>query len=401
MTAIVLGVDTPIGLTIVRELGRHGVEVCAVGKEPTSIGAASRHAKRFIVRPAGSMDAWLPKLIAEVGARALFAISEHDLLALAALPPTIGRCAILTPRAAQLAAVLDKTKTLEVAAGLGIDTPQSWQPGPTDHDDTARIDALAYPVVLKWSDPNVVSRLLATHGIELQKAEFADSPDALRRALARYDAIGRWPIVQTYCAGHGLGQMIHMHAGRAVLRFQHRRLHEWPPEGGVSTSCIAVPLDEHAEQMERSVALLQALAWDGPAMVEYRYDAQARRYWLMEINGRFWGSLPLASRCGAEFAWEGYRRHVLHDESAAPAPRASLRARYMIPETRRLVRVLFQRRAIKDPMFRERGWQALVAYVVDFLRPSMRYYVFRIDDPGPFLRDLSNVIRQRVLKRSS
>ena len=56
-------------------------------------------------------------------------------------------------------------------------------------------------------------------------------------------------------------------------------------------------------------------------MVEYRHEPGSGRYWLMEVNGRFWGSQPLAWHCGAHFAWESYRRSVLGQGDAAPAPR--------------------------------------------------------------------------------
>src|SRR3546814_15830595 len=69
--------------------------------------------------------------------------------------------------------------------------------------------------------------------------------------------------------GVGLGQMLHMEGARATLRFQHRRLHEWPPEGGVATLCRAEPMDRHATQMALSEKLLRALDWQGPALVEY------------------------------------------------------------------------------------------------------------------------------------
>jgi protein-tyrosine-phosphatase len=36
-------------------------------------------------------------------------------------------------------------------------------------------------------------------------------------------------------------------------------------------------------------------------MVEFKYNAQTRDFCLMEINGRFWGSLPLATAAGADF----------------------------------------------------------------------------------------------------
>lgn len=391
MTAIVLGSDTPIGLTVIRELGMNGVTVHAIGRTKHSIGGASRYASSARVRPAGPIAGWLTAMIAQTGARALLAVSEDDLIALAQLSPVVEGCRILTPRAAPLATVLDKSSTLAEAAALGFDVPASWQPAA--HEDFAAQSAdLDYPVVLKWADPPSVTAALESYGLEFRKTEFATSADALVAILHRYDALGRWPLVQGYCAGAGLGQMLHMAGGRATLVFQHRRLHEWPPEGGVSTLCAAEPLDDHREQMAKSESLLRRIGWEGPAMVEYRYDPLEGRYWLMEINGRFWGSLPLASACGAQFAWELYRRGALGETSPSPAPRSDLMARYMIPETRRLLRVVGNRRAIGDPAFHARPWRDLADYVTRFVSPRTRYYVWKLGDPGPMLRDGANII---------
>lgn len=391
MSAIVLGADSPIGLTVIRELGRHGVVIHAIGENERAIGCASRFATKHSGRGPGLFADWLPALIARTGARALFAIAESDLVALAALPDRIGGCAILTPRAGPLANVLDKSATLALAARLGIDIPSGWMPL-AGEDFAVRAATLAYPVVLKWANPSAVADRLAAHGLKFAKAEFARDAPSLLAALARYDALGTWPLIQSYCPGYGLGQMIYMADGAPVLRFQHRRVHEWPPEGGVSTLCEGMPLDRHGALMEQSVALLAALGWEGPAMVEYRHDPATGRSVLMEVNGRFWGSLPLASASGAEFAWEGWRRRVLGQTSPAAPPRAGLRARYMIPETRRLARLLFTRRTIADPAFRARPARALFDYLADFLRPATRYYVFSASDPGPFLRDMANIV---------
>jgi hypothetical protein len=39
----------------------------------------------------------------------------------------------------------------------------------------------------------------------------------------------------------GLGQFVLMKDGQALYRFQHRRLHEWPPDGGTSTCACRCP----------------------------------------------------------------------------------------------------------------------------------------------------------------
>jgi predicted ATP-grasp superfamily ATP-dependent carboligase len=396
--AIVLGVDSPIGLTVMRELGWHGVPVHAVGK-PEAIGGHSRYCASFTPRPQGPIADWLPGLIARTAAVTLFAIGETDLVALAGLPEVIGGCRLLVPRARPLRTVLDKRETLAIAAALGMDTPQSWQPQ-AGEDFAARAAALTYPAVAKWADPADTAALLGQHGLDFVKAEFLRTPEEVAALLARYAPLGRWPLIQSYCPGIGLGQMLHMADGTATLTFQHRRLHEWPPEGGVSTWCAAEPRDRHTAQMARSEALLRAIGWDGPAMVEYRHDPATGRYWLMEVNGRFWGSLPLAWQCGAHFAWEQYRRFVLDDTRPAPTPRDGLRARYMIPETRRLARILFRRGGIADPAFVARPLRDLASYVLAFLDPRTRYYVFNAGDIGPSLADLRGVFR-KLARRGS
>src|SRR5699024_7372537 len=117
--AIVLNVDTAIGLTVVRELGRNGVPVIGIGRTADALGRHSRFVQHFVVRPKRqALAEWLPQLIAETKAGALLAIAESDLLTLADLPPVIGNCRILTPRRAPLATVLDKTRTLGLAQTL-------------------------------------------------------------------------------------------------------------------------------------------------------------------------------------------------------------------------------------------------------------------------------------------
>ena len=124
--AIVVGVDTPIGLTVIRELGQHGVLVVGVGSSEHSVGAASRFTHSFYKRPKNEpMAQWLPELIRHHGAGAVLAVSENDLLELALLPEQIEGCQILTPRQPQLDLVLDKSRTMTAAKQLGLDTPDS------------------------------------------------------------------------------------------------------------------------------------------------------------------------------------------------------------------------------------------------------------------------------------
>lgn len=383
----VLGVDTPIGLSVIRELGRCGLTVHGIGRKAHAIGGASKYCAALHVRGQSGLAEWLPELLAAVGADALLAVSEGDLVALSAMPDVIGKCRILTPRPEPLAIVLDKQRTLEVARGIGIRVPDSWQPdGASDWQQASQ--TLAYPLIAKWSDPPAMVEQLSEAGLDLIKAERIETPAQLLDVRDRYAPIGAWPLIQSFCPGEGVGQMLHMVGRRATLRFQHRRIHEWPPEGGVSTLCETLPDGAFAEQMALSERLLAAIGWQGPAMVEYRHDPATGNFWLMEVNGRFWGSLPLATAANAWFA----REQVAQAFPALPIPpepaRRTAKARFMIPETRRLFRILQQGGG-------EGRLRAVASYVGGFLNPAMRYYVWSLDDPRPMLRDLSNIILRR------
>ena len=54
--------------------------------------------------------------------------------------------------------------------------------------------------------------------------------------------------------------------------------------------------------LDYSMRLLRALEWDGLAMVEFRHDRPTGETALMEVNGRFWGSLPLNTAAGCRLS---------------------------------------------------------------------------------------------------
>jgi predicted ATP-grasp superfamily ATP-dependent carboligase len=397
--AILLGADTPIGLTIIRELGEHRVPIHAVAHSREGIGLYSRWTAGRYVRPSDdeATIALLNGIAAECGARYLLTVAERDLLLIrgAADAGRLLGLRALVPAADRLAVVGDKLATYAVAREVGLPVPATWQPP----DGAASEDApeeLTFPCILKWSNPERVKRGLAEHGIALVKAEYCYDRAELRRALARYAPYGHYPLVQTFCPGIGLGHMIFLDQGEPILRLQHRRIAEWPPEGGTSTVCESLPLSANAALFAKSEALLQRIGWQGAAMVEYRMDPRTGRAALMEINGRFWGSLPLAYHAGAPFAWYTYAVLGLGIRPEPPAYRAGVRCRYMIPETQRLFTLLRRRgrtqnRALSFSVFGEG-----VAYMRQFFSPRSRYYVLTLRDPGPFLADMVFATRRAV-----
>jgi predicted ATP-grasp superfamily ATP-dependent carboligase len=116
-------------------------------------------------------------------------------------------------------------------------------------------------------------------------------------------------LVQEYCDGAGVGIEVLLHNGQCVAIFQHRRLKEFPHTGGVSVTAVSEALNPGLAQS--SLALLQALQWQGVAMVEYKVNSEGRAV-LMEVNGRYWGTIGLPISAGLDFPL--YHWQLLHGE---------------------------------------------------------------------------------------
>lgn len=396
---VVLGIDTPIGLAIVRDLGRHGYDVVGIGRTATALASRSRYCTHRYVRRATDEDLieQIREIAAKHSAKWLLSISEVDILLLnrnrAVLEPNLQ---LLVPGPEQISIVLDKSACLKVAGEVGIRIPHSVQI--TDLGDLTGIENwLSFPVVLKWSDPNEVAPLLRDASIPLEKVEYASNKNELLQILSKYVRLGVFPLIQEYCRGTGLGQMFLTVNGNVLIEFQHERLLESPPEGGSSAICQSVSLERHAELRARSRELLQRLNWTGVAMVEYRFDQTSDSYVFMEINGRFWGSLPLAIAAGMPFA-AGLVNSVGQGKSLPSFERQYplIKCCYWIPATKSVLRLLFQPSTIRDPLYEVVRIKALRKYLTVLFDPRTRYYVFSWSDPLPFLTDVGNVLRKVI-----
>ncbi|EAR21260.1 hypothetical protein NB231_08385 [Nitrococcus mobilis Nb-231] len=395
-----LGIDTQIGLTVIRELCKHGVTVHGIASDATGVGLYSRYLATGHIRSEteDGIIQQINTLARQTGTTWLLAVGESDILLINRRRDELIGITPLIPEADEFAKVLDKQTTLAAARSVGIITPQSW--ALDNLNDFEKIKPqLRFPVVIKWRNPHRVVRRLGKSGKTLQKYRYAYDPDELIEYLGKFEIIGELPLIQEYCPGYGVGQMLFLHEGKTVLRFQHRRIAEWPPEGGASAVCESLPIEAHNEMMAKSEALLRLLGWSGPAMVEYRYDPETQKAMLMEVNGRFWGSLPLAHHAGAHFVWLTLAIAAFGQVPEMRPYTPAVRCRSIVPELKRLLRVTFHPEMIQDKMLRPSWPHEWLLFLVRYLVPRTYYYVFSFDDPRPFIMDSWLSVRRVVTRR--
>ncbi|HET9337171.1 MAG TPA: GNAT family N-acetyltransferase [Sphingomicrobium sp.] len=194
----------------------------------------------------------------------------------------------------KLQAAFDKAVTIRRAQELGVTVPTTEIPGSYD-DAVSAIERIGFPCVIKprWSNAWNGKRFLPT-----QAPTYANDRDQLLAILSAHDRQSSWPLLQSFVPGQGKGIFLLCNRGTIIAHFAHERLRDTKPTGSSSSLRRSIAIDDRL--MEPARKLLADFKWHGPAMVEFR-DTGISPPTLMEVNGRFWGSLQLAIDSGVDF----------------------------------------------------------------------------------------------------
>lgn len=385
-TVIVTDGDQRAALAVVRSLGQagHTIHVCA--HKPASIAGGSKYAtsERVVADALTEPDQFVQDVRAfatEVGATVIIPITEASLIAI--LPQRHEAFAGITipfVEADMFREVSNKAEVLTAAQGVGISIPGQRVLQTPDDVAGLPIETLSFPIVVK------PSRSVAGAGHQQTKFVVQHAADArdLRRILTDIDARAYPLLLQQRIVGPGVGIFVLVWKGTLVAAFSHRRIREHPPAGGVSVYRESFPLDDVL--LQQSLKLLKRFCWEGVAMIEYKVDAATKTPYLMEINGRFWGSLQLAIDAGVNFPV------LLLQAAAGQAPatvttyNTKVRSRWEWGDMNHLiVRLSHSNRFLAlPPNFpgRLQTFFALFCY-----HPHNRWEIFRRDDPQPFFRE--------------
>lgn len=294
-----------------------------------------------------------------------------------ALKPAV----IAAPSALSYEAVTDKAALVQKALTLRIPVPRTLVMR-TRSELAQHLMACEYPIVLKPAR----SRYQAGTGIRSTSVIIARDREAALRAMEAADWLDHVPcLVQEFIAGHGAG-IFALGDGKDVLAwFAHRRLREKPPSGGVSVLSESAPIDERMREYAGS--LLRAVNWLGPAMVEFRVAVDGTPY-LMEVNGRFWGSLQLAIDAGVDFP-SLFLDHVLSGTSSVSSGdyKIGQRLRWLLGDVDNL---LLQ---MRGPASTKYKLNACRDFVRTFLDVSCKQEILRWSDPKPAIVEFRNWLR--------
>lgn len=385
-----LGNDDRVLLAVARSLGRHGVEVHTGWCDAQLPANRSRYVKRHHAIPDFQTDdtSWLEEL------NRLVDRNRFDLVMpindFAVLPLQLNRDRLSSNARWYLLdddvfqIVSDKRRTADVAAVCDVPVPREYRVRVDNWNQQSAspdwLGKLTYPVYVKPP-----SSIHAGDVANKQSVVRVDDGRELAKLLQQ-PSVESELLIQEEFRGVGQGVEVLARNGRVLVEMQHRRIRE-TIDGG-STCREVVRPDANLSVAARR--LIQELKYTGVAMLEFRVNPTSGEFVLLEINGRFWGSLPLAVAAGIPFPWYLYRMLVCGQARFSEARPRLVQCRNLLPDLRQ----------IKRESGAVRAGLSLVTGPVSGVREDH----FAADDIGPYValwREIAVAVVKKLTKRSS
>ncbi len=384
---LVLGDGVSAFLSVIRSLGRRGIEVHVAWCQADSPALRSRYVSRFHRLPFCSEEESWADALAALLRREHFALvlptNEQSARALHsqrhAFEPHARLC---LPDKHVFDVVFDKVESGKLAKNLQLRVPKT-----RIVSDPAELEDLAsqwkYPLVLKPISSYDAKLPLERRNVV--KAYDREELERRGRSLMRSGAI----MVQENFVGRGVGVELLVDHGDVLLAFQHQRVHQ-PLRGGASSYRKSVRLS--SELFEASKKFVVALDYSGVMMIEFLVDPVSNDWRFVEVNARFWGSLPLAIAAGADFPYALYR-YLVHGEREFPREyREELYCRDLLSDALWFLKNLRGDR--KDPTLATVSPWKVFLEAKHFFSGRERFDTLTLDDPLPAAGEVLKYVRR-------
>ena len=298
----------------------------------------------------------------------LFALDDVSLCLLSALAEQTGSAVHIHATGPQAQVALDKGRQINAARDAGLAVPDgAVLTSAAELADDIRLPAIAKPLLaVREAGGKIVK----------DDVHYLMTPADAGRFRTAVHLPGP-TVVQPLIHGTGEG-IFGLATGDGVVGWSgHRRLRMMNPHGSGSSACEQ--LAPEPDLRSRVQAMMTALNWRGPFMVELLRDAQGTA-WFMELNGRVWGSMALARRNG--FDYPAWAAQLAMDPAFRPqrGPQRRHSVRHL---GRDLLHLLFLVRGPKTEFHRE-NWPGFFRSLSGVIRPGWPGGFYNFDRSHPF-----------------
>jgi protein-tyrosine-phosphatase len=381
--------------SVLQSLGAAGYRCCIAATDLDASTFASRYATWTAIYPSpltdrSGFESWVLDFQRQHQFDLIMPTTEASLIPLHEMRPhPLLDDVLAIPSIEAVNGAFNKEKVHQLAQSLDIPTPDSLL--------VRTLEELDQPEICDWISQGAVvvkpirSKVWADADAAELQVKMVSDQDELHEVVAAF--LSHTPVqLQQWVPGIGVGIELLANQGEMVLTFAHQRIHEVPLTGGGSSYRMSI--DPPPNLVQASARLMAAYRWHGVAMVEFRVDPKSGRYWLMEINGRFWGSLPLAVFAGADFPLALVELLLFERNPSGPPPRAGAYCRYFARDILWIKAILVNRD--DRPTLLKRP---LVSSLMEWNRVWLGKETWdgaSFRDPGPMLHEVTETLRNET-----
>ena len=317
--ALVLGEDTRSFLSVVRSLGKMGIKVDVVCYNKTSPALTSKFINQawHFNYQAYTQSAWLEHVIDLVNDTKYDLVIPCDERAIFPLSANKSRfpddCHLALPNDAVLEHLFDKFKTKALAIKCQVPVARGELLAIKDMSYQQLVNMFGVHFVIKPTESFNADKLASRNKVAMiySNSDF----EAYTEHLADPEELF---LIEELFEGTGEGVSLMAVKGHVQYLFAHTRVNE-PRNGGGSSYRKAIPV--HPDMAQACIAICQETEYDGVGMFEFKHNLKTGRWILVEVNARFWGSLPLAIHAGIDFP-KHYASYLLGHYTPLAQPHA-------------------------------------------------------------------------------
>jgi len=312
--AVLLG-GAVTALSVARSLGRAGIPVTILSDGVTDcLARRSRYCRRYVHFEAdagtGVKAQWLQWLERDEAAVVL-PCSDEGVELVARHRDRLGAAGHRCIEAADevLLAMLDKQRTYERAAALGVVSPRTFTAHTRDDASGLLGGGLAYPFAVKPTRSDALVRRVP--GIETPKGTVVRDESEFDAALEVLFSAGVGALITEIIPGDdsrfcSYYSYLDEH-GEPLLHFTKRKTRQYPIAFGLGTYHVT---EWQPDVAEVGLRLFQGMGLRGLGNVEFKRDERDGELKLIECNPRFTMANELARRAGIDFGLVAYNRVV-------------------------------------------------------------------------------------------
>ncbi len=390
--ALILGNDNRSFLTVIRSLGRKNICIHVGWCDADLYALKSKYISKYHQIPPFSLsnNDWkncLIKILKDENYDIVIPCHDPSIIPLQLNKKefsSIAKIYLLYDKVYAIAN--DKFKMSKLAKQLGINVPKEIEiyKSTTVEDILA---AIPFPMVLKQRTSFTIDRLDKKRCVHK-----VYTIDELKFHLDRSNDT-EVLIAQKNIIGNGAGIELLAHEGEILYAFQHIRIHE-PLTGGGSSYRKSV--HPHPELLDASAKLMQALKYTGVAMVEFKINLDTNDWVFIELNARFWGSLPLPVTTGADFPYYLYLMLVRGKKNFPSDYKKGIYCRNLSNDINWFLSNLKADRS--DPTLATLPLWRVALEFVNIISLKERSDTLVADDIKPGLAELTDIIRKLFFK---